>query len=36
MTFYVDTADGAEIKSLAAADLSDGPVTRPLLIAKSG
>jgi transaldolase len=36
MKFFVDTADTAEIKSLAASGLVDGGTTNPSLIAKSG
>jgi len=36
MKFFVDTADVAEIKSLAASGLLDGVTTNPSLIAKSG
>ncbi len=36
MEFFVDTADTAEIKSLAATGLLDGVTTNPSLIAKSG
>jgi transaldolase len=36
MKFFVDTADTAEIKSLAASGLLDGVTTNPTLIAKSG
>ena len=36
MKFFVDTADPAEIKSLAASGLLDGVTTNPSLIAKSG
>ena len=36
MKFFVDTADTAEIKSLAATGLLDGVTTNPSLIAKSG
>ena len=36
MKFFVDTADVAEIKELAAAGLLDGVTTNPSLIAKSG
>ena len=36
MKFFVDTADIAEIKSLAASGLVDGVTTNPSLIAKSG
>ena len=36
MKFFVDTADIAEIKSLAATGLLDGVTTNPSLIAKSG
>ena len=36
MKFFVDTADIAEIKSLAASGLLDGVTTNPSLIAKSG
>ena len=36
MKFFVDTADTAEIKSLAASGLVDGVTTNPSLIAKSG
>jgi transaldolase len=34
--FFVDTADTAEIKSLAASGLLDGVTTNPSLVAKSG
>ncbi len=36
MKFFVDTADIAEIKDLAATGLVDGVTTNPSLIAKSG
>jgi transaldolase len=36
MKFFVDTADTAEIKSLAASGLVDGVTTNPSLVAKSG
>ena len=36
MKFFVDTADVAEIKDLAATGLVDGVTTNPSLIAKSG
>ena len=36
MKFFVDTADLAEIKDLAATGLLDGVTTNPSLIAKSG
>lgn len=36
MKFFVDTADVAEIKDLAAAGLLDGVTTNPSLILKSG
>jgi transaldolase len=36
MKFFVDTADTAEIKLLAASGLVDGVTTNPSLIAKSG
>ena len=36
MKFFVDTADVAEIKQLAAAGLLDGVTTNPSLVAKSG
>ena len=36
MKFFVDTADVAEIRSLAALGLLDGVTTNPSLIAKSG
>lgn len=36
MKFFVDTADTADIKSLAEAGLIDGVTTNPSLIAKSG
>jgi transaldolase len=36
MKFFVDTADIAEIRSLAASGLLDGVTTNPSLIAKSG
>ena len=36
MKFFVDTADTAEIKDLAATGLLDGVTTNPSLIAKSG
>ncbi|MGH7115570.1 MAG: fructose-6-phosphate aldolase [Stellaceae bacterium] len=36
MKFFVDTADVAEIKSLAESGLLDGVTTNPSLIAKSG
>ena len=35
MKFFVDTADTAEIKALAATGLLDGVTTNPTLIAKS-
>jgi len=36
MKFFVDTADTAEIKMLAASGLLDGVTTNPSLVAKSG
>ena len=36
MKFFVDTADVAEIRSLADTGLVDGVTTNPSLIAKSG
>ncbi|CAH2600474.1 putative transaldolase [Rhodovastum atsumiense] len=36
MKFFVDTADIAEIRALAASGLLDGVTTNPTLIAKSG
>jgi transaldolase len=36
MKFFVDTADVAEIKELAATGLLDGVTTNPTLVAKSG
>ena len=36
MKFFVDTADTADIKALAASGLVDGVTTNPSLIAKSG
>jgi len=36
MKFFIDTADTAEIKSLAASGLLDGVTTNPSLVAKSG
>lgn len=36
MKFFVDTADTAEIKALAASGLLDGVTTNPTLIARSG
>jgi len=36
MKFFVDTADTAEIRDLAASGLVDGVTTNPSLIAKSG
>jgi transaldolase len=36
MKFFVDTADIAEIKELAATGLLDGVTTNPTLVAKSG
>jgi transaldolase len=36
MKFFVDTAETAEIRSLAASGLLDGVTTNPTLIAKSG
>jgi transaldolase len=36
MKFFVDTADIAEIKELAASGLLDGVTTNPSLVAKSG
>ena len=36
MNFFVDTADTAEIKSLAASGLLDGVTTNPSLVAKTG
>ena len=36
MKFFVDTADVAEIKLLAASGLLDGVTTNPTLVAKSG
>ena len=36
MKFFVDTADTAEIRSLAASGLLDGVTTNPSLMAKTG
>ena len=36
MKFFVDTADTAEIRSLAASGLIDGVTTNPSLVAKTG
>ncbi|WP_367916717.1 transaldolase family protein, partial [Leadbetterella sp. DM7] len=36
MRFFVDTADVAEIKELAATGLLDGVTTNPSLVAKAG
>ncbi|MFI4987973.1 MAG: transaldolase family protein, partial [Alphaproteobacteria bacterium] len=36
MKFFVDTADVAEIRELAATGLLDGVTTNPSLVAKSG
>lgn len=36
MKFFVDTADIAEIRELAAAGILDGVTTNPSLIAKTG
>ena len=36
MKFFVDTADVAEIRDLAASGLLDGVTTNPSLIAKAG
>ena len=36
MKFFVDTADVADIKSLAASGLLDGVTTNPSLVAKTG
>ena len=36
MKFFVDTADVAEIKELAATGLLDGVTTNPTLVAKAG
>ena len=36
MKFFIDTADLAEIKSLASSGLLDGVTTNPTLIGKSG
>ena len=36
MKFFVDTADTAEIRSLAASGLLDGVTTNPSLVAKTG
>ena len=36
MKFFVDTADTAEIQSLAATGLLDGVTTNPSLVAKTG
>ena len=36
MKFFVDTADVAEIKELAATGLLDGVTTNPSLVAKAG
>src|SRR5580692_11699740 len=36
MKFFVDTADTAEIKSLASSGLLDGVTTNPSLVAKTG
>src|SRR5215510_8825352 len=36
MKFFIDTADLAEIRALAATGLVDGVTTNPSLVAKSG
>ena len=36
MKFFIDTADVAEIRDLAATGLVDGITTNPSLVAKSG
>jgi transaldolase len=36
MKFFVDTADTAEIKSLASSGLLDGMTTNPSLVARTG
>ena len=36
MKFFIDTADLAEIRDLAATGLVDGVTTNPSLVAKSG
>jgi transaldolase len=36
MTFFVDTADTAEIRSLPASGLLDGLTTNPTFVAKTG
>src|SRR3954463_5372605 len=36
MKFFVDTADVAEIKELAATGILDGVTTNPTLVAKAG
>ena len=36
MRFFIDTADVAEIRDLAATGLVDGITTNPSLVAKSG
>jgi transaldolase len=36
MKFFVDTADGAEIREVASTGLLDGVTTNPSLVAKSG
>jgi transaldolase len=36
MKFFVDTADTAEIRSLASSGLLDGVTTNPSLVAKTG
>ena len=36
MKFFVDTADVAEIRELAATGLLDGVTTNPSLVAKAG
>ena len=36
MKFFIDTADIAEIRDLAATGLVDGVTTNPTLVAKSG
>ena len=36
MKFFIDTADAAEIRELAATGMVDGVTTNPSLVAKSG
>ncbi len=36
MKFFIDTADVAEIRDLAATGLVDGVTTNPSLVAKTG